>query len=102
MKCFSAHHAKQHFGEVIASVKADPVAITRYNRPIAFLLSARDFAEFIELRERAARADVAKALDDFEKDDGSRRNWFARRLLISLKNAARIVVKQPREKRPLR
>jgi prevent-host-death family protein len=80
MKYFSAYEAKQRFGKLIALAGAEPVAITRYKRPVAYVISASDFAEFETLRARDQRAKVSTLLDNIAANDGYRGDVLARKL----------------------
>ncbi|NOX82815.1 MAG: type II toxin-antitoxin system Phd/YefM family antitoxin [Alphaproteobacteria bacterium] len=80
MKYFSAYEAKQHFGKLIASADAEPVAITRYKRPVAYVISASDFAEFETLRARDQRSRVSALLSEIAANDGYRGDVLTRKL----------------------
>ena len=69
MKYFSAHEAKQRFGKLVAIADDEPVAITRYKRPVAYLISASAFAEFVALRDRDQRSRVSTLLADIAAND---------------------------------
>jgi len=80
MKYFSAHEAKQRFGKVIAIAGDEPVAITRYKRPVAYLISSSDFAEFKTLRDRDQRSRAFALLADIAANDGYRGDVLTRKL----------------------
>lgn len=43
MRKFTSAHAKNHFGELIDAARAEPVAITKYDRTVVVILAAEEF-----------------------------------------------------------
>ena len=44
--------AQNHFGELLDTAQHEPVTITRQGNTLAYVVSAKDMAELIELRNR--------------------------------------------------
>ncbi len=53
MRKFTSAHAKNHFGELIDAARAEPVAITKYDRTVVVMVAAEEF-------ERMKRLDGSK------------------------------------------
>ena len=43
MRKFTSAHAKNHFGELIDAARAEPVAITKYDRTVVVMVAAEEF-----------------------------------------------------------
>jgi PHD/YefM family antitoxin component YafN of YafNO toxin-antitoxin module len=48
----AARHAKDHFGSVVERSAVQPVVVTRYDRPVAFVLSPEMYLSLVRDRER--------------------------------------------------
>ena len=55
MRKFTSAHAKNHFGELIDAARAEPVAITKYDRTVVVMVAAEEFE-----RMKAARTKTQK------------------------------------------
>ncbi|MFN3347373.1 type II toxin-antitoxin system Phd/YefM family antitoxin [Pseudorhodoplanes sp.] len=49
MRKFTSAHAKNHFGELIDAARAEPVAITKYDRTVVVMVAAEEFERIKEL-----------------------------------------------------
>ena len=87
MRSFSSHDARQRFGDLLAMVKSEPVAIMKYRRRAAVLISSRDFEEFRRLREDAAHKDVSCLLNKIDSADERQADVLLRKLRPMLRNA---------------
>jgi len=89
MPSYSAYEAKQRFGDVLREARQGPVAIRRYRRPVAYVLSAKEYRRFAEWRDRERRREVSRLIDNIgaadEADVGT-----ARRLITMLCEAERV------------
>jgi antitoxin Phd len=52
MKTTSATEVKNRFGQVLESALIEPIAIEKSGRPVAVLLSMREYQRLIELEDR--------------------------------------------------
>ena len=48
--------AQNHFGELLDTAQREPVTITRRGRSVAFVVSARDMEELINIRNHCSQA----------------------------------------------
>ena len=48
----AARHAKDHFGSVVDRSASQPVIVTRYDRPVAFVVSPETYLSLVRDRER--------------------------------------------------
>ena len=63
MKTVAAKEAKNNFGELMDSAQREPVTIERRGRPVAVVISAREY-EQIKLERLRAKLAVAEAQAD--------------------------------------
>jgi prevent-host-death family protein len=63
MKTFAARHAKNRFGELLDTTRAEPVVIEKHGRAVAVVLSVEEYdrLEALENTYWAARAAAAEA-----------------------------------------
>ena len=57
MQVYSASDAKREFGEVLVKSQREPVGVTRNGKPIAVILSEKDYQDLKRQALRAALAD---------------------------------------------
>ncbi|MDP2593268.1 MAG: type II toxin-antitoxin system Phd/YefM family antitoxin [bacterium] len=50
-KIFTAKEAKNNFGHLLDSARANPVAIEKHGRKVAVVLSTEDYEEFEKFRD---------------------------------------------------
>lgn len=48
MRKFTSAHAKNHFGELIDAARAEPVAITKYDRTVVVMVAAEEYERMKE------------------------------------------------------
>ncbi len=74
MKTLAAARAKLAFGELIDDAQTEPIAITRHERPVAVVISAREYERLSAIEDanwvRLAEAAIAKG--EFADDAKSR------------------------------
>ena len=58
MRKFTSAHAKNHFGELIDAARAEPVAITKYDRTVVVMVAAEEFERMKEARTKAVRRQI--------------------------------------------
>ena len=56
MATMTSVDAQNHFGQLLESAQREPVVITRHGRPAAFVVSASEMADLVELRRRRKQA----------------------------------------------
>lgn len=66
MQTYPAKQAKNKFGEMIDNAQREPIKITRNNRPVAFVLSAKEYEELDAIRRANALALLDSIQDDAE------------------------------------
>lgn len=64
MRKFTSAHAKNHFGELIDAARAEPVAITKYDRTVVVMVAVEEFERMkARVREsKTTRKSLKKAL----------------------------------------
>jgi prevent-host-death family protein len=60
MQFVSAYDARRRFSVLLNRSRTEPVAITRYNRPAAYLISAGAFREFQHFRRKAQLEEMTR------------------------------------------
>lgn len=75
MKVMTSVEAQNHFGLLLDTAQREPVTITRRGRPVAYLLSPREFAA---LSHGTATDSIRELLTDFR---GSGKGGGASRLV---------------------
>ena len=56
MATMTSVDAQNHFGQLLEFAQREPVVITRHGRPAAFVVSASEMADLVELRRRRKQA----------------------------------------------
>jgi antitoxin Phd len=56
MSILTSARAQNRFGELLDIAQREPVAITRHGRPVAFVVSAQEMADLVELKRRRKQA----------------------------------------------
>lgn len=56
MRKFTSAHAKNHFGELIDAARAEPVAITKYDRTVVVMVAAEEFERMKALQTKSPRS----------------------------------------------
>lgn len=57
MDFYSSTDAKREFGEVLVKSQREPIGITRNGKPIAVVMSERDYLELKSLASRASSSE---------------------------------------------
>jgi len=63
MKSIAAKEAKNNFGEMMDTVQREPVTIEKHGRPVAVIMSAKEY-EKIKLERLRAKLAIAEAQAD--------------------------------------
>lgn len=63
----SAEDAKAHFGQLLGTVRCEPVVIERHGRAVAVVLSKEEYDELNEIKLRQLRAEIEQGLADLER-----------------------------------
>lgn len=66
MQTMAALEAKNRFAELLDTAQREPVTIEKHGRPVAVVVSARDYREFEALKLAALRADIGIGIEDIE------------------------------------
>ncbi len=64
METFNATDAKRDFGEVLLKVQKEPVAINKNGKPVAVMLSSRDYEYLESLHTQWLKTEIQKGIDD--------------------------------------
>ena len=78
MKAIAAKEAKNNFGEMMDTVQREPVTIEKYGRPIAVVMSAR---EYKKMKLGQLKAEVKKGTDELDRGEGTDGKTFFKELL---------------------
>lgn len=66
MQKFSAFDARRRFSDMLRHARKAPVAVTRYNRPAAYLVSAGEFREFQHFRRQKQLEEMTRLVARLE------------------------------------
>lgn len=86
MKSISIRQVKQKISNVLGEIGDGPVALTRYGRPVAIIMTPGEYEDFVALRS-AARTDLFGHLIE-AMGRGEALGAGARRLLNALRRSA--------------
>ena len=64
MEVLTANEAKTNFGELLLKTQKAPVQITRSGKPVAVVISSKDYDTIEEFKMRYLREELARSLDD--------------------------------------
>lgn len=67
MDFYSSTDAKREFGEILVKSQREPIGINRNGKPIAVIMSEKDYLEMKSLAEQATNDSTLKAEGDSEK-----------------------------------
>jgi len=67
MKRLNATHAKREFGDLLIKAQTEPVSIIKNGKPIAVLVSDKEFHELEAFREEAIRFAINEGIEDIAK-----------------------------------
>ena len=78
MKAIAAKEAKNNFGEMMDTVQREPVTIEKHGRPVAVIMSAR---EYKTLKLERLQAEVKKGTDELDRGEGTDGEVFFKEIL---------------------
>ena len=87
MKSFSIRQIKQRISDVVDASRDDPVALTRYRKPIAVVMSPQRYRELLALEQAAKARTLDHVVEALARDNAM--GAGARRLLAALSRGAR-------------
>ena len=67
MKAIAAKEAKNNFGEMMDTVQREPVTIEKHGRPVAVIMSTR---EYKKLKVERLKVEVKKGIDELDRGEG--------------------------------
>ena len=73
MEMFTAHEAKQHFGELITKALQTPVSITKHGRPSIVVTSDSEYKNWLKIKHEHLKEEVQKGFDEIDRDEVSKR-----------------------------
>jgi prevent-host-death family protein len=84
MKSYATRKAKTHFAEIIRESSDWPVEITRHGRRVAYVISPRDYREYMQFRkivlDECIAAALIRAVELFKAGDSARGHGVFRAL----------------------
>jgi prevent-host-death family protein len=66
MQNVSAHDAKARFGQLLDTVRREPVVIERHGRAVAVVLSKEEYDELNDIKLQQLRAEINLGIADLE------------------------------------
>lgn len=63
MDSINSTDAKKSFSDVVLKVQQEPVWITRHDKPVAVVMSAKEFQEIQVLKEKILKIELQKGFD---------------------------------------
>lgn len=66
METITANEAKTHFGETILKTQRNPVTITRNGKPVAVMISFKEYQDIEELKQLYLQQQIKLGLLDIE------------------------------------
>ena len=71
MEVLNASDAKREFGELILKAQSAPVGINKNGKPVAVVLSVKEFEQLQALQEAALKAEIEAGLEDIKQGNVS-------------------------------
>ncbi|MEY4463773.1 MAG: hypothetical protein RLZZ81_744 [Pseudomonadota bacterium] len=68
MEQLNATEAKREFGELLIKAQAEPISIIKNGKPVAVIISNKEFQELEAFKEQILKMAIAEGLDDLEKN----------------------------------
>lgn len=87
MDSINSTDAKKSFSDVVLKVQQAPVWITRHDKPVAVVMSAKEFQEIQLLKEKMLKLELAKGLDSLKAGRVIDGQAGINQLLDTIKNA---------------
>jgi len=66
MDSINSTDAKKSFSDVVLKVQQEPVWITRHDKPVAVVMSAKEYQEIQALKERVLKMELEKGFDSLK------------------------------------
>lgn len=66
MDSINSTDAKKSFSDVVLKVQQEPVWITRHNKPVAVVMSAKEYQEIQALKERVLKMELEKGFNSLK------------------------------------
>ncbi|WP_271273268.1 type II toxin-antitoxin system Phd/YefM family antitoxin [Aliamphritea hakodatensis] len=66
METLSASDAKREFGELILKAQSGPVGINKNGKPVAVVLSAKEYERLHQLHMKTLQAELEEGLEDIK------------------------------------
>lgn len=66
MDSINSTDAKKSFSDVVLKVQQEPVWITRHDKPVAVVMSAKEYQEILALKERVLKMELEKGFDSLK------------------------------------
>ncbi|MBN1009183.1 type II toxin-antitoxin system Phd/YefM family antitoxin [Amphritea pacifica] len=67
MEVLNASDAKREFGELILKAQNAPVGINKNGKPVAVVVSAREYEQLRTLQQQALKAEIEAGLEDIKQ-----------------------------------
>jgi prevent-host-death family protein len=66
MDSINSTDAKKSFSDVVLKVQQEPVWITRHDKPVAVVMSAKEYQEIQVLKEKVLKMELERGLDSLK------------------------------------
>lgn len=66
MDSINSTDAKKSFSDVVLKVQQAPVWITRHDKPVAVVMSAKEFQSLQAIKQQALKMEIEKGLDSLK------------------------------------
>ncbi|MBN0986446.1 type II toxin-antitoxin system Phd/YefM family antitoxin [Amphritea pacifica] len=66
MEVLNASDAKREFGELILKAQNAPIGINKNGKPVAVVVSAREYEQLRALQQQALKAEIESGLEDIK------------------------------------
>ncbi|WP_341792920.1 type II toxin-antitoxin system Phd/YefM family antitoxin [Rickettsia endosymbiont of Ceutorhynchus obstrictus] len=68
MEQLNATDAKREFGELLIKAQTEPISISKNGKPIAVIVSDKEFQELEAFKEQVLKMAIAEGIDDLAKN----------------------------------
>ena len=69
MQNISANDAKSHFGQLLDTLRREPVAIEKHGRPVAVILSTEDYHELEQIKLERLRSEISAGIEELDRNE---------------------------------
>jgi len=66
MDSINSTDAKKSFSDVVLKVQQEPVWITRHDKPVAVVMSAKEFQDLQAIKQQALKMEIEKGFDSLK------------------------------------